>query len=298
MKQQTQSSKSAGYLNSSHTNGLCILLKQDLRTVPFAALLTVLALCIPAFGSAQLTAAIGNPDANPFHASMPATTLAVFPDPSNSRSIYANLWPVLVNALRIELSANLPQPQIVLYRTSDLPAFTSLDLDIDIVRGDQIDPGIMVNNSVSIYLHGECRILPHPAQAFSLRDHVSGALGWVENSHGHILPFIHVDCDRLAEMLAAKAFGRNSDERNQWMAAAIARVVVHEWIHIATQNPHHADRGIFKPVFSVKDLLENTSKPAPRHGRRLPAASIPSGMDTGELPALDSFLPPSLLGDE
>jgi len=43
-------------------------------------------------------------------------------------------------------------------------------------------------------------------------------------------------------------------ERNA-TAEAIARVILHEWVHVATQNPRHTEQGISKQTFGVKDLL-------------------------------------------
>jgi len=42
---------------------------------------------------------------------------------------------------------------------------------------------------------------------------------------------------------------------DQVMSEAVARVIVHEWVHIATQNPGHAREGVAKSSFSVFDLL-------------------------------------------
>jgi hypothetical protein len=39
------------------------------------------------------------------------------------------------------------------------------------------------------------------------------------------------------------------------MAEAMARVIMHEWIHIATQSARHGHRGVSKSIFSVRDLL-------------------------------------------
>lgn len=93
---------------------------------------------------------------------------------------------------------------------------------VDVIRGDSKVRGIQVDVPVSIYLHGNCTLLAQP-------DHyvVQGALGWVLRDHGHIEPFIHVDCTRIGEMLGQHALGMNRDRRNVVMAEAISRVVLH-----------------------------------------------------------------------
>jgi hypothetical protein len=64
---------------------------------------------------------------------------------------------------------------------------------------------------------------------------------------GRVLPFFHVDCTRLIQMLGsqieAPAFGR-----------ALARVMAHELYHIVSHTAEHQERGVAKAVFSVNDL--------------------------------------------
>lgn len=120
----------------------------------------------------------------------------------------------------------------------------------DLVRGDTLVPGIEFESPITIYLHGECTLLGRPGQSVP-----QGALGWVLRSHGHIEPFIHVDCSRIDDMLGNYAQVMNHDLRNNVMAEAIARVVVHEWIHLATQSPAHAQDGVSRSTFSVADLI-------------------------------------------
>ena len=52
-----------------------------------------------------------------------------------------------------------------------------------------------------------------------------------------------------------RALGLDADERNAVMAGAIARVIAHEWIHIATQSSSHSERGIEKAQYGVADLM-------------------------------------------
>ena len=118
------------------------------------------------------------------------------------------------------------------------------------------------DNPITIYLHGDCVVLP----SFSLgRPSSSGALGWVRLNHGHIEHFVHVECTRLAQTLASQTYGLDRDQRDRLMARAIARVILHEWIHIATQNPGHAGDGLAKATFSPRDLIANTINPPAGH---------------------------------
>jgi hypothetical protein len=84
---------------------------------------------------------------------------------------------------------------------------------------------------------------------------VSGALGWVKRIDGQIEPFIHVNCERIVEMLQPLALGMKNERRDTVMAEAIARVVTHEWIHVATQETRHRHSGVMQSQFRVSDLL-------------------------------------------
>ena len=92
---------------------------------------------------------------------------------------------------------------------------------------------------------------------------VTGALGWVPVVRGRIQPFIHVDCDRIEEMLAPLALGMHQQRRETVMAEAIARVILHEWIHFAAQTTGHVERGVTKSQFLVSDLLADDAEYQP-----------------------------------
>ncbi len=121
--------------------------------------------------------------------------------------------------------------------------------DLELVRGDTIVHGLVVSNPISVYLHGECRLFPMP------RYTPTGALGWVRRVHGRIEPFIHVNCAEIAQELGSLVLGMNQRRRDMVMGEAMARVIVHEWVHVATQNAGHAKRGVSKSSFGVADLL-------------------------------------------
>jgi hypothetical protein len=119
----------------------------------------------------------------------------------------------------------------------------------DLVRGDTIVHGLEVDKPISVYLHGNCRLIPMPRYA------PVGALGWVWRVHGRIEPFIHVDCEEIAQELGPLVLGMNNKRRDTVMGEAMARVIVHEWVHVATQNAGHARHGVAKSSFGILDLL-------------------------------------------
>jgi hypothetical protein len=169
------------------------------------------------------------------------TTLVIFAD----HPMEAGQWAALVSEL---------------HRSQPLAAITNpaLAVDFDTLRGENVSSGLMVQSGISIYLHGDCTLLPRP-HYFE-----EGALGWVPLIHGRIQPFVHVDCARIVNMLAPLSLGMHRDRRESVMAEAIARVIVHEWIHIATQNRGHSADGVTKSQFLVKDLLAEDEQLYPR----------------------------------
>ena len=120
---------------------------------------------------------------------------------------------------------------------------------VDLIRGEDVAPGVTVQGGIAVFLHGECKLMPNP------KHFVQGALGWIPVVQGRIQPFIHVNCDRIVEMLGPLALGMHQQRRETVMAEAMARVILHEWIHFAAQTTGHVERGITKSQFLVSDLL-------------------------------------------
>jgi len=125
----------------------------------------------------------------------------------------------------------------------------ALSAGAEFLRGDQMARGLEVSRPISVYLHGDCSLLP------MVRTFSPGALGWVWRVHGQIEPFIHVECGEIALVLGPTAMGLDRKRRETLMSEAMARVILHEWIHVATQNPKHAREGVEKAQFSLADLL-------------------------------------------
>lgn len=198
-------------------------------------------------------------------------TLAIFHD----RPMADDLWQALVSSLHEELASSAAEAGGAAARTTGADPSSM----IQIVRGDEFVPGTAVDKSITVYLQGECKTTPTPPAALFGQPQPwrASALGWVNMVQGHIEPFIHVDCKRIGQMLGQQGIGRSVDVRNQMMANAIARVVTHEWIHVATQSPHHSKRGVSKAEFGVADLLQEPSKSIMEYGTGARSADRDSG---------------------
>jgi hypothetical protein len=171
-------------------------------------------------------------------------TVAIFYD----GPVPSPLWSALVDALRSELATGEPEVQALVPQGSDAAS-------IQILRGDSIAPGISIEKVITVFLHGDCVTDPAIRSPFYDKHAISGTLGWVRLEHSHIEPFIHVECDHIAQVIRPAAYNRNRDEHDRLMAVPVARVILHEWIHVASQNPHHAHSGIGRAEFTVDDLV-------------------------------------------
>jgi hypothetical protein len=129
---------------------------------------------------------------------------------------------------------------------------------LEVLRGRDLVTGVSADVVMSVTIMGDCTLMPGPRRA------VSGALGWVKRVDGEIQPFIHVNCERIVEMLSPQALGMNRERRNTVMAEAIARVIAHEWIHIAKQEAGHERNGVMQSQFQVSDLLTDDDPAYPR----------------------------------
>ncbi|HEY2383776.1 MAG TPA: hypothetical protein VGK48_21590 [Terriglobia bacterium] len=64
---------------------------------------------------------------------------------------------------------------------------------------------------------------------------------------GRVLPFFHIDCPRLIQMLGSQV-------APSVLGRALGRVIAHELYHIVAHTPEHQDSGVAKAVFSISDL--------------------------------------------
>jgi hypothetical protein len=194
-------------------------------------------------------------------------SVVIFADRPMSDSLYASIE----SGVREEVNANaaavrmLPVGPIP---SGDGPvAGADAKGSLTIIRGGGVAPGIETGNAIVVYLHENCAFPdapPHDPFNVMRRVPVSGVLGWVTaDATGRIDPFIHVDCSRIGQLLFDQGLSRSPSDREQMLGRAIARVIVHEWIHIATQSAHHAHHGIGQAQFGAADLIANTSKRRP-----------------------------------
>jgi hypothetical protein len=169
------------------------------------------------------------------HAQQPGTAVVFY---AQSR-ISDELWPDLLQSLRADLAAGI----------GESPNGFALEQNATYLRGNELSLEVDFSKVIVVKLLGRCDGLPG-----GNRPSLKGPLGWVVQVSGTIQPFIFVDCERLAQVLWRGSVAWPEYKRRHEMAQAIAHVVIHEWIHIATQSPSHGARGITKQFLSPAEL--------------------------------------------
>jgi len=119
-----------------------------------------------------------------------------------------------------------------------------------LMRSSEIHTGEEFGRVVEVKLLGRCDVAQ---QAY--RPLKPGPLGWVLRVHGEIQPFIYVDCTRMAQVLDPTTISMPTQQRIRAMSQAISHVLVHEWIHIVTQNSGHTTHGISEAQLTPATLV-------------------------------------------
>ena len=174
------------------------------------------------------------------HAQQPGTAVIFYAQ----LQINDDLWPDLLQSLHADLTAGI----------GESPNGFALPQNPAYFRGNDLAMEIDFSRVIVVKLLGRCDVFPQ-----SNRSSLDGPLGWVLMVSGTIQPYIFVDCARIAQALRATSLGLNKYESRHEIAQAIAHVVIHEWIHIATQCPAHGAHGITKQFLSPAELTADPS---------------------------------------
>lgn len=197
-------------------------MKTSLRTLPHLALaLLALGASAPAQNLAQ------NQEQDP---SQPATLVVL----ANQRT-QQRLWPVLVSTLRRDSAAASQSAPI--------------SGDPQIILGGGDIPGPAFPSRIEVEMLGAC---DDPWNANPAAK--NGPLGYVREDAGIISPVIYVDCAQINQLLRPQTRSMTQSQRLQVTSEAISHVILHEWIHIATQSPAHTSRGIMQSSLSIPEL--------------------------------------------
>lgn len=159
------------------------------------------------------------------------TIVFFFDDPAS-----ASIWPAVQSAFLDE--------------TAEEQVSYPLPSNLELVSATSLKPGVEFGRTIQVHLLGRCDVAE---QAY--RPLRPGPLGWVYNVSGEIQPFVYADCNRLAQFLNTKLLGMSDEQRNDAMARAIARIAMHEWLHITLQDAAHTEHGIRRAELTADDLV-------------------------------------------
>jgi len=74
------------------------------------------------------------------------------------------------------------------------------------------------------------------------------------SSSGRVLPYFHVNCNRLIQTLTPALQPLNLPLRRVVFGRALGRVMAHEVYHILSQRKDHDSAGVAKASFTLEDL--------------------------------------------
>ena len=83
------------------------------------------------------------------------------------------------------------------------------------------------------------------------------ALGFTHISDGKVLPFLQIDCDRLAALLGPPKAAEPLARREAMFGRALARILAHEMYHVIGETQGHNKHGLAKPTLTAQELISD-----------------------------------------
>lgn len=130
--------------------------------------------------------------------------------------------------------------------------FASSRVRIDWVARSEAGLGFEAANVVLVRFRGDCSTTAMPP----LPPDELGPLARTHISHGSVLPFSEVECERVKRAAQSALLGGERTKAQEMMGRALGRVVAHELIHIFLQQKSHSPKGIFRRGLTPRQLVE------------------------------------------
>ena len=144
----------------------------------------------------------------------------------------------------------IPQPVVEALRGEVDALMSPMGLRFDWRPLADFRPGAVSAAVAVAHFEGRCEV-----SGLAMRGNQPGSLGWTEISDGTILPFTHVDCERVRTFLQTKLLGYRPEDRERAFGRALGRVLAHELYHALGDTPKHGAGGVAKENYTVADLL-------------------------------------------
>jgi hypothetical protein len=163
-----------------------------------------------------------------------------------------------------------PDPPIWKALVGDLTGDVALDgRRLELIRQTKETEGRSFADLIVVSMIGKCQPLSGPRP-----DWRPQPLGWVHRESGTFMPFVFVDCDRVAEAVSRHVNGFVSDRE---YVTALERVIRHELRHILLATAAHEDAGDYRASLSPEDLVR------PWQAQRESSASGRSRRSSGDV---------------
>jgi hypothetical protein len=166
---------------------------------------------------------------------------------ASNQSVEATLAPI---TLYTDFQQVAPQAVVEALRAEVDSIMLPMGLRFDWQSLADFRPGRASNAVVVAHFEGHCDV-----SGLVMRGNQLGSLGWTEISDGTILPFTHVDCERVRTFLQTTLLGYRPQDRERAFGRALGRVLAHELYHVYGDTPKHTASGVAKEKYSVADLL-------------------------------------------
>mgnify|MGYP005809956135 CR=1 FL=1 len=113
----------------------------------------------------------------------------------------------------------------------------------------QLDYNEAFDHLVIARFSGHCEMLSD-----RVPERLRHALGFTHVSDGKVLPFLEIDCDRVAALLGPANSWEPLARRELLFGRALARVLGHEMYHVIAETQEHNKYGLAKPALTAKEL--------------------------------------------
>ena len=125
---------------------------------------------------------------------------------------------------------------------------TGLALDFRSLK--DFNPNEPVSDLVVVKFSGTCQMEPMPI----LYDE-RGPLAFTHSTHGEVLPFSVVACDRVRHSVESAMWGSDRSRADLLLGRALGRVLAHELVHIVAKSSKHGVKGVAKTSLSGGQLI-------------------------------------------
>lgn len=173
-------------------------------------------------------------------------------------------------ALVVEFPSSVPETTRVAMEQELRQSVAVEWMGIEWREARQYDSATAYDRVVMVKVMGRCRA----EDADTSRRGTS--LGFTHVSDGHVLPFIEIDCDRVARAIQKRVFPVGTLAPAPALGRALGRVAGHELYHALAETEVHGSHGLAQPHFGEFELLLSPMSLDQADQLRIQAQVLPS----------------------